>query len=640
MQHLIPVDGLFFVGNGRVAMGGKGADICQLFAPCYSLPSILSLRLADAALTAQSHRVRGSAAYVTTLTDVSDGSHVGELTDYTHPTAPVFIRRLRLARPVPFNLETAFSPVNTDALFEGKACARLFEIPEGTPIFSKSKTDKETFAQLLFSPGCEIREGDITFPAGESWVFFVGGEYGVLGYESFPNCMELSRMILSLDHEAVYREFLAHWQRILSGIRVDPSLTEELPEGDELIEAVAVSLVTQTSVQGGVIAGAFYHLASGRDMYGVFRGYMALGLCEYAKKMITYMTDTYRQKGCMPNASGMGMSCSHRHENDSVEQTGYYLLELLEYTEATGDTEFLRERMDYATYLLTVQESQLQNGMLPFNGDETYIAGGIFPRSGIDHGSMEATALYIGSAGRLLSLCEAHGLMSGDEIEAHRRPLWEARARFEENFTEGERVYINNPARVPVGDTPAYRHGVCHQCRHMTWLIRSPEGGYLCPACCGRAEAPVSEERYTTDCALWMTVFAGCSLLRKESIREALARTVAKARATAFGKHDSCNTVGYEYGVLLYTVACTCPPEELAAYRDILDALLDDRVRGSVWTEYYREGKASEASCPYRPWESAINLCGILTYLKASLKTPRTADRRDLFRHSLQKSFA
>ena len=99
------------------------------------------------------------------------------------------------------------------------------------------------------------------------------------------------------------------------------------------MESVAAALITQTSAEGGVIAGAFYHLAYGRDMYGVFRGYMALGLHDYARRMVAYMCDTYRAKGFMPNASGMGMSCSHRHENDEVEQTGYYLLELLDYAE-------------------------------------------------------------------------------------------------------------------------------------------------------------------------------------------------------------------------------------------------------------------------------------------------------------------
>ena len=618
MQTLIPVESLHFIGNGRVAMGGEGADILQLFAPCYSMPGVMTLRMNQGGIEAKNYRVRGSAGYLTRLTEGENP--VGEITDYTHPTLPVFIRRLSLTHPVTFTLESPFRTVNTDHLYGGRAVARLFEIPDGTVVFSKSKTDKETSCQLLLSPDCTEKEGSITFPAGESHLIFVGGDYGESGTDSFANCMTLSEAMLSADLDRIYHDFRAHWQGIFDSIRMNPAALQSIPDADELIEAVATALITQTSREGGVIAGAFYHLAYGRDMYGVFRGYMALGLYDYARRMVEYMCDVYRTKGNMPNASGMGMSCSHRHENDNVEQTGYYLLELLDYTETAGDTDFLRDRMDYARYLLTAQEGQLKNGMIPFNGDETYIAGGIFPRSGIDHGSMEATALYIGSATRLLVACEAYGLMDADEMDSHRALAESVRARFAENFTDGDTVYINNPHRAKAGDTPKYRHGVCHRCLWMTNLILAPEGGYLCPACYGLAPAPVTGERYSTDCALWMAIFAGCELLPETTLHAALIRSVESIRKSGYGTANPENTVGYEYGVILYTLARTLTPQDLPSYRDLLDELLADRVTGAVWTEYYRGGKPSAASCPYRPWESAINLCGILAYLNALQK--------------------
>lgn len=615
MRNLIPTHSLHFLGNGRVAMAGEGADIIQLFAPCYSLPTVLTLRLTDPAITTQSYRISGSAGYLTKLT--RNGTPVGEITDYTHPDLPVFIRRLTLTAPLTFALASPFPKTNTDAIYGGRAKSYLFEIPDGTVVFSKSKTDKETYFQLLLTPNCEAEEGSITFPAGQSHLIFVGGDYGDLGTRSFAGCMTLSESMLTADLNEIYTDFLAHWREIFNSIKVDPAALSSIPNADELIESVAAALITQTSAEGGVIAGAFYHLAYGRDMYGVFRGYMALGLHDYARRMVAYMCDTYREKGFMPNASGMGMSCSHRHENDEVEQTGYYLLELLDYAEQTGDTAFLRERMDYAVYLLAAQEKHLKKGMIPFNGDETYIAGGIFPRGGIDHGSMEATALYIGSATRLLDTCEKYGLMTPNQIARHRENLTDARDRFTENFTDGDTVYINNPRRAEVGDSPAYRHGVCHRCSLMTNLLRDREGGYLCPACYGKAPAPVTSTRYSTDCALWMAVFAGCTLLPESTLKAALSRSVESIRKSGYGAATPDNTVGYEYGVILYTLARLLPAADLPAYRDLLDELLADRVEGAVWTEYYRNGKPSPASCPYRPWESAINLCGILAYLNA-----------------------
>lgn len=615
MQDLIPTQALHFIGNGRVAMAGEGADIVQLFAPCYSLPSVLTLRLTDPTVSTQSYRIGGSAGYLTKLT--RNGEPVGEITDYTHPDLPVFIRRLTITWPLSFAVDSPFPKTNTDAIHGGRAKSCLFEIPDGTPVFSKSKTDKETYCQLLLSPDCTEEEGSITFPAGESHLILVGGDYGELGTQSFESCMTLSGSMLTADLDGIYADFLAHWHEIFSSIKVNPTTLSSVPNAAELMESVAAALITQTSWEGGVIAGAFYHLAYGRDMYGVFRGYMALGLHEYARRMVAYMCDTYRAKGFMPNASGMGMSCSHRHENDEVEQTGYYLLELLDYAEETGDMNFLRDRMDYATYLLTAQEKHLKNGMIPFNGDETYIAGGIFPRGGIDHGSMEATALYIGAATRLLDACERYGLMTPAEIARHREKVTDARDCFAENFTDGDTVYINNPHRAAVGDTPRYRHGVCHKCMWMTNLLRAPEGGYLCPNCYGKAPAPVTAQRYSTDCALWMAVFAGCTLLPENTLKAALARSVESIRKSGYGETNPANTVGYEYGVILYTLSRLLPAADLPAYRDLLDELLADRVEGAVWTEYYRNGRPSAASCPYRPWESAINLCGILAYLNA-----------------------
>ena len=615
MQDLISTKSLHFIGNGRVAMAGEGADIVQIFAPCYSLPSVLTLRLADPSVSAQSYRIGGSAGYVTKLT--RNGIPVGEITDYTHPDLPVFIRRLTLTQPLSFALESSFPKTNTNTIHGGRAKAYLLEIPDGTPIFSKSKTDKETYCQLLLSPDCTVEEGSITFPAGESHLLFVGGDYGELGTASFANCMTLSESMLTADLDGIYADFLARWSEIFNSIKVNPATLSSVPNADELMESVAAALITQTSWEGGVIAGAFYHLAYGRDMYGVFRGYIALGLHNYARRMVAYMCDVYRAKGFMPNASGMGMSCSHRHENDEVEQTGYYLLELLDYAEQTGDIEFLRRRMDYALYLLTAQEKHLKNGMIPFNGDETYIAGNIFPRGGIDHGSMEATALYIGASSRLLDACERYGLVDTDEIAAHRALCASARDRFAENFTDGDTVYINTPHRTALGDTPAYRHGVCHKCMMMTNLLRAPEGGYLCPSCFGQAPAPVTTQRYSTDCALWMAVFAGCTLLPENTLKAALTRSVESIRKSGYGETNPANTVGYEYGVILYTLSRLLPAADLPAYRDLLDELLADRVEGAVWTEYYRSGQPSTASCPYRPWESAINLCGILAYLNA-----------------------
>ena len=610
----IPTQGFFYVGNGKVAMGGLGADIEQLFAPCYSLPSVMSLHMLDRTIIAHNHRIKGSACYVTDLE--KDGQRIGQMTDFTHPELPVFIRCFSLDFPLTFSMESAFSTTNPNIQRNGMTLF-LLEIPEGTTVFSKAKTDKETWCSLALSYGCKVHNWQITFPAGKSHLMFVGGTHGQFGTQSFANCIGLFEQMANADPKSILEQSLENWRNILSNIRVNTSVLQSIPDAEELIEAVAVALITQTSETGGVIAGAFYHLAYGRDMYGVFRGYMALGLYEYARRMICYLTDVYRQKGYLPNASGLGMSCSHRHENDEVEQTGYDLLEMLEFVLVTNDVAFLAERMDYVRYLMNAQVKHLVDGMLPFNGDETYIAGGIFPRSGIDHGSMEATALYIKSVRGMTALCRRHGLLTQDELDAHSIIAESAAWRFPYHFLDGQTVYINDPARAANAELPLHRHGVCLGCSRMTNLLRDDQGAFLCPDCYGKVSVPRCTERYSTDCAVWMTEFVDSNLLPARVVRAAVERSIASIRQSNYGQSNPHNTVGYEYGVILYTASNHLPKEQLGLYRDLLDELLKDRVQGAVWTEYYQGGNPSAACCPYRPWESAINLCGILKFAEA-----------------------
>jgi hypothetical protein len=200
----ILTEGLFFVGNGKVAMGGSGADIVQLFAPCYSMPNIMSLRASDQTIVALNHRIRGSACYVTTL--CAQGKEIGTLTDFAHPTLPVFIRRFSLVQPIDFLLESPFQPIDISAVFDG-AKARLFEIPEGTVVFSQSKTDKDAYCSLLLSDSCTVNERQITFPAGDSHLIFVGGDFGACGTDSYACCMDLSAQMLGADlHKLVVVE--------------------------------------------------------------------------------------------------------------------------------------------------------------------------------------------------------------------------------------------------------------------------------------------------------------------------------------------------------------------------------------------------------------------------------------------------
>ncbi len=53
------------------------------------------------------------------------------------------------------------------------------------------------------------------------------------------------------------------------------------------------------------------------------------------------------------------------------------------------------------------QKKYLVDGMLPFNGDETYVAGGLLPRSTLNDGSAEATMLFVESGQQFLEWASA-----------------------------------------------------------------------------------------------------------------------------------------------------------------------------------------------------------------------------------------
>ena len=80
-------DGIHCVGNGRAGCYIHGADIESLFAPCYSAPSALSLRV-SAEIGTKSRRRKGTGIWETEI--LRDGQEIGLMCDFTHPEEPFF----------------------------------------------------------------------------------------------------------------------------------------------------------------------------------------------------------------------------------------------------------------------------------------------------------------------------------------------------------------------------------------------------------------------------------------------------------------------------------------------------------------------------------------------------------------------
>lgn len=600
------VSGTYCVGNGLTAAYIKNADITQLFGPCYSMPSMFSMICQEQDLIFRSVRRRQAVIWRVGISDTEGGS-VGCITDFCEPERPVFLRRFSLKREIKFRISVPFEH-QWDAFSDGPVRSFLIRVPAGSSVFGLNYTDRELYGRVIFPAGALIEDDTVTVPAGESSFIFASGDNESPARPSFITCMEESIRAGNEDPDEAYEKCVEYWEKRFSEIR-------QLPESvKEAAEDTAAALFSQTSVQGGILAGSFYHLGYGRDMYGGIRGYLALGLYEQAKRCVDFFVGQYRSKKGIPNAGGMGMSCSHCHENDDCEQTGYYLLELTDIIDACGDADFVGKRSDYVRYLLEAQEKRLWRGMLPFNGDETYIAGSILPRSCIDHGSMEATALYITGAERILDAAEKHGFLENGYIKARRAAVENAKKLFAGNFTADDgSIYANSPERLIGAPMAGYRHGICLGCGRMEYCALTAEKTYLCSGCFGKKTVYPDTERHFVDCAPLMIGYIGSDVLPPEII----AASARNAYTDRIEKQKGRNTVGYEFGLWLYVLCVYGNEKDKTLLPEIAAEV--ERLRkadggSGVWVEYYHNGKASPSCCPYRPWESAINMCGLIKY--------------------------
>lgn len=612
------IEEIYCVGNGKAAAYIKNGNIIELFAPFYTMPPVLSMnREANDGEKVSTYRLANTGIYQTVIE--KESQEVAVITDFTASNDAVYVRNISCKEPISFKISSGY--ICKYDSFNCRAAAgygdMMFYIREGTPVHGYCNVDKAIYCRLIYDTDIESQpvEGGcrLTFPAGESRIMFIGGDGGASELDSFYNCMALSDKYTKISTQTLFEESVSAWYAFSARIKDFSPIIKNHPreaELREIIDNVAVCIKTQTSEQGGVLAGMFYHLAYGRDMYGVIRGYLLLGLYEEARKCIEFFITEFRKRGRMPNAVGMGAYGSHCWENDDVEQTGYYLMELTDYYNATGDSQFIKAAQDYIEFLLEAQERNLMAGMLPFNGDETYIAGNLLPRTCITNGSMEATALYITGAERILDLCEELSILSGEKIAASRRILKDCMDRYEENFVRDGYVAVNNPHRVEHGVQREYIHGVCLGCFNFDYLKLTEDGGYLCMHCYGHKEMSYCKDEYRLDCAQLMTGFVNSKYPSPESTLKIVLDTWQEK----LDHPTTGNVVGYENGLLLYVLASHGIKGEMTD--KILDTLLDTRKSGGVWSEYYRDGKVSLRSCPHRPWESAINLCGIIKMLE------------------------
>ncbi len=602
------------IGNGKIGLYGKGADIFDLFGPYYSAPPLLQLTLQTPGRL-RAGRIQGAAIWDAMLNDTACWR------DFTVSGRPAFMRSLQADTPVAWRLRRraveAFRPI-PDSLLAGTRYTLGFcsSVPAGTLLYVHSRQpdgreEGYPLTERLFvlvavsgdaqAGGCTGDEAAFTLSQGD--ILIVCGRDEDVAWREFEQ-------IAPRDAVSLYRETLADWQEFTA------RRSRNLPPLDETAaqaaDDIAVLLKAQQDAGGGILAGCNYHLSYVRDNYGDFRGLMACGCREEAKALLLYYAEVFARYGRIANAQGMGAYAFHVHENDHTEITGYLGLMAMEYYAATGDEQTLRALSPLLRWALAAQRSELKDGMLPFNGDETYIAGGILPRVHIVDGSMEATLLYHRALELYLPAAERLGLETQAFLREQREAMQTIADRFLYHFVQDGVLYCNAPGFYTQAAAPARRGGV-RECGHGFGLsYKNRHMRYVCLDCLDRDEpGPAEPRRWNLVSTAFMPLWIGSELVPREILQQ-MVRSVCRAwleTGRLPSSPDGDCTVGYDYGLLLFAIRHS-GVEEPEAYDTLRAAMLAVRDQTGAWVEYYRSGVPSGTPC--RPWESGVNIAALL----------------------------
>lgn len=163
---------------------------------------------------------------------------------------------------------------------------------------------------------------------------------------------------------------------------------------------------------------------------------------------MSFYWNIWQQYGVLHNAQAIGVNgVFHIHENDDVEITGYLIVQAFDYLKMTGDEEFIMQLLPMLEWAWNSQKKHLAGYMIPFNGDETYVAGGVLPRNTLNDGSAEATMLFVCAGESLLRWIGEKNAWDSAKLAQNLEVLEQTKTHFPLNFMKEGELVTNNPER-------------------------------------------------------------------------------------------------------------------------------------------------------------------------------------------------
>lgn len=609
------------LGNGRMLVYSCGADVTHVFGPTCTSASLLKTAWStpggSLALTSSIRR-RGCAVWDHHLAGSRRGGEATGTTTITtavDPDLDVLVSRVRSDQVVAYTLTPArIGRWQTDVSPSG-APTQTFTAAPGAPVFVYPHGSAPVLQVLeLHGAGAAERIGDdvrLTLPPGDHCLLMVVAN-------DFDSLSGLVRKVLALaekveDRRRQHDAPVA--QQLASTVLGWDTVAEWGRQASQVVEGAALAILAQQSADGGLMAGYAYPLAYGRDQYGACRGLHAVGLSAEATTNFWFRQRKLARFGALANAESMGHDdIRHRHENDAVELTSYHVLQALELDAAAGDGD-LDELAQSLQQCLIIQVEHLRAGLLPFNGDETYVAGEILPRSMLEDGSLESTLLFVEAVSRWAGQHPGSVDPALLGAAADARAVW--RSAF--SWSPGPGGWATNaPSRRMAGPHRLRRRGVCEACGGITagFNYRTKAGRYVCSEC--RAEGqklPLAPtERIGLLSASLLPFLINPNLLTELEQRRLFADAARHFDADGHLRTTpgSPRSVGYDAGLLVIAAAVT-RSDQLSNCVQYLLSLFDS---ADTLSEYTEGGNPVGVRC--RPWETGIALAALVTAVSAA----------------------
>lgn len=607
------------IGNGKFIIYGQGPDFFRITGPFYSSPDYGSAEFEGCGeeLIAETQRLTRANTWLST---VKSASGAMQITDAMDPFYNLFKRRI--SSEITCRMKLHFHGYVKGFTYENYTCGSrtrncyVYIIPKGTLYFTGCPYPEENRLFIL-------TEGCVTYSPEECSFIIRPGE-GEITFCAAITPQTEDQLTFAFGNEDIFARSEADWKAFLKrGEPVSEKIPDGHPEAERMalaLESTAVVIRSQQSCCGGIMAGQYYPMAYVRDQAGTVRGLLKMNYIDEARAVLKFWHHKWQVFGNLYNAETMGNDAARlMFSNDEVEVPAYVLLSVFAYYDATGDDAFLKEISDMLLWAVTVQLPHLGHGMTGFSADETYIAGGFFPRPFIYHGSAESTLLFIEGAKRFLTFSGQHKIMSAQITDKVQKAISEAESLYKENFVRDGIFWGNNPDREKYISPPRFHFGYCdcdiimNRPAPLTWLERGEHGIYRCPACFNeKADMPYQAvKRYQMGSITLLLAYYQSKLFTKDEIYGYVQKFIElfeqKNRISSNIEGD--RSLGYDYGLFLYNMVYLDHPLKERA----LTYMLDRIDSAGSWVEYYDRNKPY--NCRYRPWESAINTDAMIYHL-------------------------